>query len=236
VLAFACPLCHEAWPVPDGEPGRVAACSHCGRWVLLPPWAPARFEPVPPPPVAPPAAPPDAIRVPLKRRHLLAATLLLLAAGGLAGGVWALWGTWIGRWLAAPIIAAARPAAPEATSPAPASGAAVPLGKEGEAWTLADLIAYLRNRGLKFDARETDYGELFGPGMFLNERGEVTELQAATLWKSEMPPGFVYVQRRKTPDEAREACARTKGRCFAWGRFYVTGDAGFVEKVRQALP
>jgi hypothetical protein len=72
--------------------------------------------------------------------------------------------------------------------------------------------------------------------MFFSERGEVTEAQAATLTKSHLPPGYAFVQRRKTPDEAQEACLKTQGACFSWGRFYVTGDPPFVDRLRRALP
>ncbi len=220
MLSFTCPLCNGAWPVPEGVAGRTGVCGHCGRQVLLPPWAP----PSPPEPEAPPPAP---LAAPLSPRvmRLIAAGVLLALLGG--GGVVA-WNVWRGR----PVILGGSGVTSEAAHAPPKA----PAGTPGEAWTHEELIAHLRKQGLRFDARATDYGSLLGPAMFFSERGEVTEAQAATLGKSNLPSGYAFVQRRKTDDEARAACAKTPGRCFAWGRYYVTGDAAFVDRIKGALP
>ena len=228
MLTFTCPLCGVPWPVPDGKPGRTEPCTQCGRRVLLPPWAPPRLPELPPPQPAPLTP----LRLPSLSRRVVLGLALALALGLGAAAV-----LWIAAKRRSTATDVANPAdsAPPAAS-APATAAKTPSGPPSEAWSHADLIAHLRKQGLRFDSRETDYGSLLGPAMLFAERGEVTEAQAATLTKSKLPPGYAFVQRRKTPAEAREACAKTRGRCFAWGRFYVTGDAAFTDRLKAALP
>lgn len=124
---------------------------------------------------------------------------------------------------------------PAAVVPA-ASEKKAPTGPPSEYWTHAELLAHWRQHGLMLQARETDYASLYGPAQFVSERGPVSEAEAATLTKSKLPAGYAFVQRRKTAEEAEDVCRRTKGACFTWGRFYVTGDAGLLERLRRALP
>jgi hypothetical protein len=124
---------------------------------------------------------------------------------------------------------------PAAVVPA-ASEKKAPTGPPSETWTHAELLAHWRKHGLALEARETDYASLYGSAQFVSDRGPVSEGEAATLTKSKLPAGYAFVQRRKTAEEADEACRKTKGPCFAWGRFYVTGDSGLVERLRRSLP
>ena len=100
-----------------------------------------------------------------------------------------------------------------------ATGCVPSESREGANWSHGELIEYLHGQGLDFNAEETDLGTFFGPAMdftFVDHQ--------------------VYVQVRKTPQEAKDLASTKNGKAFAWGRFFFRGDPEHLKEIRSVLP
>jgi hypothetical protein len=118
------------------------------------------------------------------------------------------------------LLAAAAGCGPAATPTGkPINGATSP-GGDPSTWTHAELVAHLHSRGVDFQAKGTDFGTFFGPAM-----------------EFEFPGGeTVYVQVRKTDQEARDEAGPKGTEAFAWKRFYFNGPPRRLAAIRDQLP
>jgi hypothetical protein len=90
---------------------------------------------------------------------------------------------------------------------------------EGDTWSHAEMIGHLRAKGLRFKAKETHLGAFFGPAMELEFAGD-----------------NVYVQVRKTAQDAKDHASPKGEKAFAWGRFFFEGEPKRLAQIEQALP
>lgn len=100
------------------------------------------------------------------------------------------------------------------------SGCSGPAAQnEGVKWSHSELISHLKKKGLTFTATETPEGFFWGPAMYFDFGSE----------------GKVYVQVRKTEQEAKDAAGPKGEEAFSWGRFYFEGEPKLLAKVKQTL-
>jgi hypothetical protein len=146
------------------------------------------------------------------RRTRTADSHLPLILIAIAGGV--------GLLLVSVIVGAVllRSSAPAGSPNAPLVQAVGPRqDKEGVEWNHKELVEYLKSQGAKVKWRQTPYGFLFGPAIYMYPdhpaNNALTEEQLRDS-------GAVYCQKRKTAQEAKDAAGATKAPSFSWGCFY----------------
>lgn len=93
---------------------------------------------------------------------------------------------------------------------------------EGVEWNHKELLTYLASRGLNMTMHPTDTGAFYGPAVDIYRTGDEDS-------------GRVYVQKRKSPQDARDQ-AGVSGQAFSWGCFlFVTSDQKMASDIRRAL-
>jgi hypothetical protein len=90
-------------------------------------------------------------------------------------------------------------------------------------WSHSELVSHLKKQGLRVEAIETNIGLLWGPAMIFYFDDTIDDKNS------------VYVQVRKTEQEAKDAASPKGEDAFSWGRFYFVGDPKILSKVKQAL-
>lgn len=104
--------------------------------------------------------------------------------------------------------------------------------KEGQTWNHDDLVAYLTRSGVECHKHPTHMGAFFGPACFLSRDRSIDP----DRFGSDGGPGVVYVQKRVTPQDAKDAAGASRGKAFFWGRFvFASQDAAYLDAVRKAL-
>lgn len=91
--------------------------------------------------------------------------------------------------------------------------------REGQSWSHTEMIQHLKGKGLKFEAKPTHRGGFWGPMMIFEFNGDE-----------------VYVQVRKSAQEAKDAASTGGERGFAWGRFIFAGEPKHLAEFKKALP
>ncbi len=97
----------------------------------------------------------------------------------------------------------------------------VSYGNDGIKWSHSELIAHLKNKGFDFTASETSQGGFWGPAMYFNFDGGDRV--------------YVYVQIRKTEQEAKDTASTKGDKAFYWGRFYFEGEPTIIAQLKQEL-
>lgn len=91
--------------------------------------------------------------------------------------------------------------------------------KEGSEWSHSELMDHLHREGLAFTAKETGFGGNYGPAMYFQFSGDKE----------------VYVQVRKSAQEAKDAASPKGGEAFSWGRFYFLGEPKELQIIKEKL-
>lgn len=100
-----------------------------------------------------------------------------------------------------------------------ATGCGPSASKEGEKWSHKEMIEHLQGKGHKFEAKETQFGTFFGPAMDFEFEGDT-----------------VYVQLRRTAQEAKDEASPKGDKAFSWGRFFFKGEQARLAQIKKALP
>jgi hypothetical protein len=105
-------------------------------------------------------------------------------------------------------------------------------------WTHRELIAHLRDQGLKYAVHTTNLGSYHGPAAYFAAEGSpaARDERAASNGFSDRSPDVLYCQLRRSAQETRDQVGLLDDRGFASGRFIFEGDPKHLERVRAALP
>lgn len=95
--------------------------------------------------------------------------------------------------------------------------------REGETWTINELVAHLKGKGLKVVVVQSG-GGAGGP------IPPFADLRVNEDWGD-----VVEIRHMSSAKDARESAGARGARGHAWGRFRITGSAERVADVRKAL-
>jgi hypothetical protein len=113
-------------------------------------------------------------------------------------------------------------------------------GPPGETWTHKELLSYLRAKGLRIYALPTNHGSSHGPAMFFTRRLDRLAVDDPPIVeydfvKAQLIRDTVYVQRRKSAQDAKERSGADAVKGFSWGRFYFYGDDKLINRIKRVL-
>jgi hypothetical protein len=216
MISFDCPVCGKRLKAPDEGAGRKGRCS-CGSVFVIPrPGNSGRVE----------VTDPDADLEPMLRRRRRRKAggpgrRVLFGALGVVTMVACVW--LIVRLLGG-------------DGSLGRGGSALPSSPP-ESWTHQELLDHINRKGKKYVMHPTNRGVMAGPAALLvspnHEHAWSGETIDALYGAGDDP--VVYVQLRKTAQEARDAAGPEGSGAYAWGRFLFYGKPTELNKVRTAL-
>lgn len=247
--SFGCPNCGRSVRVQPEQYRRELCCPNCrGRFVVDPTLptgiAIEDYDSADPPPVQGDGSQSQtsaAARSEPRRRVVFVgksrrSALPALAVSGLVA---------VGAAVAIVVAAWKAPRGPASQGVAPAQSvnsditpgiALLRSGPDPETATHRELLDYLNGKGFQLDMVPTHRGTFYGPAVVFIPRtnDQFTRTVAADDCTLLRGVPYLYVQKRKSAQEARDEAGATNA-AFSWGRFIFSGTDDLSRRVRDAL-